>query len=208
MLNLGLEADYGLDHGLSEQVSSGWGMTPASYQRGGKGAQICFSVVPCSLGFLLVGATSQGICSVTIGSSAATLESGLRQEFPMAQIQPDPVRLSNWTASLLGFLAGHTSPLDLPVDVPATAFQWRVWQVLRSISYGETRSYSQVATLIGQPQAVRAVARACATNPVALVVPCHRVVRSDGSLGGFRWGLERKEELLRQEQEYSLLLKV
>lgn len=161
------------------------------------------NIVPCSLGFLLVAATSKGLRSVTLGDSAETLVATLRQDLPTAEPGSDDARLQVWTRSLVEHLAGQNPHLDLPVDVQATAFQWRVWQILRSISYGETRSYAQVAEMIGQPQAVRAVARACATNPVALVVPCHRVVRSDGSLGGFRWGLNRKQQLLAQEREYS-----
>ncbi len=195
-----------LDHALQPtldytQATSPLGMTPATYRRGGKGAQIRFSIVPCSLGFLLVAATPTGLCSVTLGDATVTLEAALRQEFPAGEMQLDDSHLQTWTESLLGFLAGQEPQLDLPLDVPGTAFQWRVWQILRSIEYGDTRSYSQVAAMMGQPQAVRAVARACATNPVALVVPCHRVLRSDGSLGGFRWGLARKRDLLAQERK-------
>lgn len=201
--------DYALQPNLDyKRFPSQLDMTPATYRRDGKGAQICFRIVPCSLGFLLIAATPKGLCSVTLGDAMATLEATLRQEFPAGQIQPDHSDLQAWTELLLGFLAGQEPHLNLPLDVPATAFQWRVWQILCSIGYGETRSYSQVAEVMGQPQAVRAVARACATNPVALVVPCHRVMRRDGSLGGFRWGLERKQELLIQEREYASLLKV
>ena len=163
------------------------------------------NIIPCSLGFLLVAATSKGLCSVTLGDSEETLLATLRQNLTTAELDSDNARLQAWTRSLVEHLTGQNPHLDLPVDVPATVFQWRVWHILRSISYGETRSYAQVAEMIGQPQAVRAVARACATNPVALVVPCHRVVRSDGSLGGFRWGLERKQKLLAQEREYLRL---
>jgi AraC family transcriptional regulator of adaptative response/methylated-DNA-[protein]-cysteine methyltransferase len=178
-------------------------MIPATYQRGGKGAQICFKTVPCSLGFLLVAATPKGLCSVALGDSEERLVASLQQEFPAAEMQSDDAQLQAWIKSLLGHLAGREPHLDLPLNVQATVFQERVWQILRCINYGDTRSYSQVAEMMGQPQAVRAVARACATNPVALVVPCHRVVRSDGSLGGFRWGLERKRALLAQERQYS-----
>ncbi|MBD1862716.1 methylated-DNA--[protein]-cysteine S-methyltransferase [Trichocoleus sp. FACHB-46] len=163
---------------------------------------MCFSTASCSLGLLLVAATPKGLCSVALGDSQEKLVAALRQDFPAANIHSDDSHLQAWSASLLRHLAGQEPRLDLPLDIPATAFQWRVWQILRSINYGDTRSYSQVAEMMGQPQAVRAVARACATNPVALVVPCHRVVRSDGSLGGFRWGLERKQALLAQERQY------
>ncbi|HEY9748927.1 MAG TPA: methylated-DNA--[protein]-cysteine S-methyltransferase, partial [Allocoleopsis sp.] len=147
-------------------------------------------------------ATPQGLCSVALGDSEAQLAAALHQAFPAAEMGSNHPRLADWIESILAHLAGHQHHLDLPLDVPATAFQWRVWQILRSINYGDTRSYSQVAEMLGQPQAVRAVARACATNPVALVVPCHRVLRSDGSLGGFRWGLERKQALLAQERQH------
>jgi O-6-methylguanine DNA methyltransferase len=127
------------------------------------------------------------------------LETTLREEFPAAQIERDEMQLHQWTQDLLRFLEGEEPHLDLPLDVRATAFQWRVWRVLYGIHRGETLSYSQVAASIGQPTAVRAVARACATNPLALIVPCHRVVREDKSLAGYRWGLERKKMLLAKE---------
>lgn len=193
-------AGYGSSRGLYERAPSQLGMTPATYGRGGKGAKINFSIVPCALGFLLVASTHKGICSVSLGDSPKELEAGLSHEYPAAQMQRDEVHLQKWVQSLLLFLEGKEPHLDLPLDVRATAFQWRVWQVLRSIGYGETRSYSQVAEAIGQPKAARAVARACATNPVALAVPCHRVVREDGSFGGYRWGLERKKRLLAREK--------
>jgi len=193
-------AGYGSSRGLYERAPSQLGMTPATYGRGGKGAHINFSIVPCSLGFLLVAATEKGICSVSLGDSPRALEADLRKEFPAACVHEDDVSLQEWVQSILRYLQGKEPHLDLPLDVQATAFQWRVWQVLRSIDYGETRSYSQVAEAIGRPKAARAVARACATNPVALVVPCHRVVREDGSYGGYRWGLERKKSLLAHER--------
>jgi AraC family transcriptional regulator of adaptative response/methylated-DNA-[protein]-cysteine methyltransferase len=179
-------------------------MTPATYQRGGKGAQIDFGVVECSLGFLLVAATEKGICSVALGDSEKALETSLRNEFPAAQVQQNETHLGEWTQAILELIAGSEPHLDLPLDVQVTAFQWRVWQVLRSINSGETRTYTQVAQVIGQPGAVRAVARACATNAVALVVPCHRIVREDGSLAGYRWGVERKRALLSQEKQSSI----
>jgi AraC family transcriptional regulator of adaptative response/methylated-DNA-[protein]-cysteine methyltransferase len=199
VLNALHDAGYGSTRGLYERAPTQLGMTPATYQRGGKGASIVFSIVPCSLGFLLVAATDKGICSVTLGDTAEALENNLRQEFPAAEVRHDEASLQVWVESLLRFLAGQEPHLNLPLDVQATAFQRRVWQVLCSIDYGATRTYSEVAEAIGQPQAVRAVARACATNPVALIVPCHRVVRGDGSLAGYRWGVERKKELLSQE---------
>jgi len=201
VLNALHDAGYGSTRGVYERAPTQLGMTPATYQRGGKGARIVFSIVSCPLGFLLIAATTKGVCSVALGDSVKSLEAALRQEFAAAEIVEDEAQLRAWAQLLLHYLAGREPHLDLPLDVQATAFQWRVWQVLRSISFGETRTYSEVAAAIGQPQAVRAVARACATNPIALVVPCHRVVRGDGSLAGYRWGVERKQELLFQEQK-------
>lgn len=194
------DAGYGSSRGLYERAPTQLGMTPATYGRGGQGAQINFRIVACRLGFLLIAATRAGVCAVSLGADPAALEATLRQEFPAADLQQDAAGLDAWAQSLLRFLQGQEPHLDLPLDVQATAFQWRVWQALRSIGYGETRSYAQVAAAIGQPAAVRAVARACATNPVALAIPCHRVVRGNGASSGYRWGLARKQALLAQEQ--------
>lgn len=192
------EAGFG-SRGLYERAPSQLGMTPATYQRGGAGAQIRFTVAPCNLGFLLVAATHKGICSITLGDSSEELETNLRVEFPHAKIRRDDGELQTHVQTLLRHLAGQEPHLDLPLDVQSTAFQRRVWQELRAIGYGQTRTYSQVAHSLGQPSAVRAVARACATNPVALAVPCHRVVREGGALAGYRWGIERKKTLLQNE---------
>ncbi|HEV2177446.1 MAG TPA: methylated-DNA--[protein]-cysteine S-methyltransferase [Candidatus Sulfopaludibacter sp.] len=211
------EAGYGSSRGLYERAPSQLGMTPATYRKGGRGMDIRYTVVECPLGRLLVAATDRGICSVCLGDSGAALETVLRAEYPEARIsritrisrirksgggsQSDsaPDGLGRWAPALVRHLEGKLPSLDLPVDVRATAFQWRVWRELQTIPYGSTRSYSEVARAMGQPAAVRAVARACATNPVAVVIPCHRVVRGDGSLGGYRWGLERKRMLLERE---------
>jgi AraC family transcriptional regulator of adaptative response/methylated-DNA-[protein]-cysteine methyltransferase len=150
-------------------------------------------------GRLLVAATEKGVCAVSLGDSDADLEAALQSEYPAAEIHRDSVDLSQWVNAILKHLNGQQPHLNLPLDVQATAFQWRVWQELRTIPYGSTRSYSEVAQALGSPKAARAVAQACATNPVALVVPCHRVVREDGSLGGYRWGTDRKQHLLAQE---------
>ena len=176
-------------------------MTPASYKRGGAGAQIRFGIAPCALGFLLVAATPQGICSITLGDTPEKLESALRAEFSKAEIVRDDENLQAHLQTLLRHLEGKKPHLDLPLDVQATAFQRRVWQELRAIGYGQTRTYSQVAEAINQPSAVRAVARACATNPVALAIPCHRVVREGGALAGYRWGLQRKKAILERESK-------
>lgn len=175
------------------------GMTPAEYRRNGRGKIVSYVTTPCALGVLLVAGTEKGICSVCIGDDAAALIEALQEEFQHAVLNADTGSLSEWVKVILQHLDGAHPHLDLPTDVQATAFQRRVWEALRTIPYGETRTYGDVATMIGQPSAVRAVARACATNPVALVNPCHRVIRGDGSAGGYRWGIERKQALLERE---------
>src|SRR2546425_543041 len=176
------------------------GMTPATDGRGAPGTRIAFTVVPCALGRLLVATTARGICRVSLGSDAQELEAGLAAEFPAAELRRDRGALAGAVAVLLRYLDGRAEPLDLPLDVRATAFQRRVWEALRRIPYGGTRTYAEIAHAIGKPSAARAVARACATNPAALVIPCHRVVRADGGLGGYRWGVARKRALLEQER--------
>ena len=193
------ESGYGSVRGLYERGSSQLGMTPATYQRGGKGAQITFVVAPCSLGFLLVAATEKGVCAVSLGDAPDELEADLRAEFPNAEIKSDAEQMSQSLQAVLELLENDTARAELSLDIRATAFQARVWQALRAIPRGETRTYSQVAQSIGQPTAARAVARACATNAAALIIPCHRVVRGDGSLSGYRWGVERKRKLLERE---------
>ena len=145
-----------------------------------------------------------GVCSVKIGQSEAALATDLRREYPAAEIEADSKPRTEWAKAIAKHLRGGAPSLDLPIDVQATAFQWKVWRALQRIPYGETRAYSEVAKSIGKPKAVRAVARACATNPVALVVPCHRVVPSAGGIGGYRWGADRKERLLEWSGEESL----
>lgn len=176
------------------------GMTPTTYQRGGEAVAIAYAITPCSLGYLLVAATERGICAVKLGDSKRELEALLRDEFPSATLHSESPQLREWVNLILDYLRGEQPHLDLPLDVRATAFQRRVWAALRAIPFGQTRSYTKVAQAIGQPTAARAVARACATNPVALVVPCHRVVGEDGDLHGYRWGVERKRKLLEQER--------
>ena len=162
--------------------------------------QIDYAVVECSLGLVLVGATAHGVCAVALGDDAATLEAELRREYPAAAIERADAQLADWTAAIVAHLAGDQPALELPLDVRATAFQERVWAALRAIPYGATCSYGELARLLGAPSASRAVARACATNRVALVIPCHRVIASDGGLGGYRWGIGRKQALLEQER--------
>ena len=162
--------------------------------------QINYTIVDSSLGRMLVAATTRGICAVSFADEDGRLDASLKLEYPAAEIKRDDVLLKRWVNAILDYLDGSQPHLDLPLDVQATAFQLRVWEELRRVPYGETRTYSQVAYAIGQPEAVRAVGHACATNPAALVTPCHRVVRTDGGLGGYRWGIERKQALLAKEQ--------
>src|SRR5437870_7762469 len=201
------DAGYGSSRGLYEKSSARLGMTPATYGRGGRGMRIIYTIANCSLGRLLVAATERGVCSVALGDSDADLERALLAEYPNASIdKKDTVispSLNLWLSKVLEHLNGKTSRVDLPLDLQATAFQWRVWEELRAIPLGETRSYQDIAKAIGKPKAVRAVASACAGNHLALVIPCHRVIREDQSLGGYRWGLERKRKLLKGEQEMN-----
>lgn len=194
------DAGFGSSSRLYERAKSQLGMTPATYGKGGRGAVIKYAIVETSLGLLLVAATDTGVCSVTLGDSESALENVLRQEFPQAGIQRGDQALRLAAKAIVDHLEGKTPHIDLPLDVRATAFQRQVWEQLRAIPCGKTYSYSDVAKAIGREKAVRAVARACATNPVALVIPCHRVIREDKSLGGYRWGLERKEKLLAEER--------
>lgn len=197
------EAGYSSSSSAYVETAGQLGMTPAAYRHGGPSAAIAYTIVPCPLGKLLVAATPHGLCAVRLGDSEQELVATLAGEFPAAQMQQDEGEMSLWVASIQDYLRGAQPHLDLPLDVRATAFQRRVWQALQAIPYGSTRTYHQVAAAIGQPTAARAVARACATNPVALVVPCHRVVREDGSLSGYRWGIERKEALLALEAQFG-----
>src|SRR5262249_5128062 len=170
------DAGYGSSSRFYERAAPKLGMTPSAYRRGGKGMSIQYAIVDSPLGRLLVGATSRGVCAVAMGASDAELERALTKEYPAATLARDAGSLAKWTACSLAHLSGRRPRLDLPLDVQATAFQWQVWQALAAIPYGETRTYGEVAKAIGRPRAVRAVARACATNPVALAIPCHRVV--------------------------------
>jgi AraC family transcriptional regulator of adaptative response/methylated-DNA-[protein]-cysteine methyltransferase len=198
------DSGFGSSSRIYERADDALGMTPATYGRGGEGAAISYTIVPCSLGQLLVAATIRGVCAVKLGDSVVGLKADLLSEYPKAVIQRDDTTLEKSVADVLDHLDGKTSRLDLPLDLRATAFQRRVWQELRTIPYGETRSYAEVAKALGEPKAVRAVARACATNPVALVVPCHRVIGKDQRLTGYRWGLERKRALLKRESSTEL----
>jgi len=201
VLEAGLEAGFGSQRALYERAPSQLGMTPASYGKGGLGASIRFALARCELGYLLIARTQVGICSVSLGEGVDALEAALRAEFFAANIERDDDALKGELELVLDSLSGHTAFPALDVDIRATAFQWRVWKELQRLERGETVSYSQLAERINQPKAVRAVASACARNPVALVHPCHRVVGKNGSLAGFRWQIERKKKLLQLEKQ-------
>lgn len=190
------EVGYGSSNSLYRSANTQMGMTPLAYRRGGKGLRIRFAFADSPLGKLLIGATEKGLCSLLIGESEAELEALLRQEFAHAEIEPG--QLAEFVQPILARIAGQKAA-DLPLDLHGTAFQLKVWQALRSIPRGQTRTYGQIAQTLGDPKAVRAVAGACGANPVAIVVPCHRVIGADGKLTGYRWGVQRKQKLLEQE---------
>ena len=183
-----------------EKGSFRFGMSPGVVRRGGRGIRISYTIVNSSLGRLLVGATRLGICAVCIGDSDAAVENALSEEYPSASLLRDDQALHAFVTPIKNYFVGRQFDLKLPIDVQASAFQLRVWKEIQSIPYGYTSTYSQIARDLGEPQAARAVARACATNPVALVVPCHRVIGKNGELRGYRWGKKRKQELLALEQ--------
>lgn len=192
------DAGFGSSSRLYEK-SAQLGMTPARYRNKGTGLEIAFTTFGSPLGAVLVAATERGICSVSLGANAAQLEGALRAEFSAAAVRRDDDGLRGYARRIARYLAGGKSDFDLPLDIRATAFQRRVWKILQSIPYGTTRSYSEIARRSGKPSAVRAVARAIATNPVALLIPCHRAIRKNGDLAGYRWGVARKAALLKQE---------
>jgi AraC family transcriptional regulator of adaptative response/methylated-DNA-[protein]-cysteine methyltransferase len=197
------DAAYEAGYGSSARAYEGasLGMTPGDYRRGGRGLRLGYSLVDTSLGRLLVAATDKGVSMVALGDDDRRLMASLHDEFPAAHLERDDERFRPWVAQVLARVEdpASSSSIDLPLDLKATAFQRRVWEELRAIPSGETRSYSEVARALGRPRAVRAVARACATNPAAIVIPCHRVVGADGRTGGYRWGTERKRVLLMRE---------
>ena len=197
-------AGYGSSSRLYEKAPQQLGMTPATYLQSGRGVVIQYTIVACSLGRLLVAGTERGICAIRLGDSDQEIESSLLEEFTAADILRDDDALRAWAEGIVQHLEDQQPQLNLPLDIRATAFQMRVWRELQSIPYGATRSYGEIAKAIGQPSATRAVARACATNPVAVVIPCHRVVRGDRSLGGYRWGIHRKQRLLELESKGQL----
>jgi len=194
------EAGYGSSSRLYEKADAGLGMTPKAYLRGGTGAAIRYTTTRSPMGLILVAATDKGICRIMRGTGETAMAAELKREFPSAQVRRDAVGLKAWAKVVAGIADGRKPHIDLPLDIRATAFQRRVWEALQSIPRGATRSYGEVARAIGKPKAARAVGAACGANPVALVIPCHRVVAGDGGLGGYGWGLERKKVLLDKER--------
>lgn len=193
------DAGFGSSSRLYEKSSTSLGMTPAQYQRGGKGMKIEYASATCELGRIMIGRTAKGVCFAALGDDDSVLEQSLKAEFVNAEITEDSDRVREYLDVILDYLAGQKRSIDLPLDIRATAFQMQVWDLLRKIPFGQTVSYSQIAEMLGDKEKVRAVARACSTNRVALAIPCHRVVASDGKLSGYRWGIERKRALLKLE---------
>jgi AraC family transcriptional regulator of adaptative response/methylated-DNA-[protein]-cysteine methyltransferase len=192
------DAGYGSSSRLYERASAQLGMTPSRYRRRGAGVKIHYTLASTPIGKMLLASTERGICSIQFGDSAATLEEKLRAEYPQAEITRSDRKLTEEIRAMREIIGGNSTE-PLPLDIQATAFQRRVWEELQAIPRGATKSYSKIAADIGHPKAARAVARACATNPVAVVIPCHRVVREDGTMGGYRWGVDRKKRLLALE---------
>src|SRR6266404_112306 len=197
------EAGYSSTSRLYSRTASELGMEPGKYRRGAIAAPIRYTCADSPLGRILIAATDKGICSIQFANSDEELEQGLKQEFPFAIRRRDDDALAEIVQNVMRHMRGLATAESIPMDIQATAFQRRVWSYLQSIGFGETRSYSEVAKAIRRPSAVRAVARACAANPVAIAIPCHRVLRSNGDLGGYRWGTDRKKALLEMEAKPS-----
>lgn len=201
------EAGYGSSSRAYESGSDQLGMTPTAFRRNGQGMNISYTIISSPMGKLLIASTERGLCAVRFGDSDASLLRELQSDFHAANLQRRDSELKPAVASVKSLMAGMKINGDIPLDIQGTAFQQRVWNALRQIPVGQTRSYTEVAQSIGSPKAVRAVANACASNPVALVVPCHRVVQSNGKLAGYRWGVERKAALLRKESLHKETLR-
>jgi AraC family transcriptional regulator, regulatory protein of adaptative response / methylated-DNA-[protein]-cysteine methyltransferase len=198
-----VDAGFGSPSRMYETAPTELGMAPSAYRRKGAGMTVHFACAPTALGFVLVAATAKGICKIGFGEDASTLADELRGEFSNAELVEDAARLAPFIAQVEAYLKGTRQRFDLPLDIATTAFRQRVWDALRRIPYGQTRSYSEIAEAVGSPRAVRAVASACASNPVALAIPCHRVVQKGGALAGYRWGLPRKAALLDAEAQHA-----
>jgi AraC family transcriptional regulator of adaptative response/methylated-DNA-[protein]-cysteine methyltransferase len=192
-------AGFGSSSRAYAAAGEGLGMTPAVRRRGGKGETIRFVTAATPIGWVIVAATARGICMTAIGDDREMLAAQLRQRFPGAALVAEDPGLKGWAERIVQFITAPGENLDLPLDIRGTAFQARVWRALRKIPLGHTATYSEIAAALGQPRAVRAVANACAANKLAVLVPCHRVVRNDGGLGGYRWGIGRKRALLERE---------
>ena len=199
------DAGYSSSSRLYESADEQLGMTPATYRKGGRGMTIRYHITDSPLGRLLIAGTERGVCAVQLGDVDAELGMALRGEFPEAVIMPDKGAISDWVSQILEHLDGVRPRLDLPLDIQGTAFQLRVWRALRDIAYGATRTYAEIAEAIGNPRAARAVGNACHNNPVAIIIPCHRVVRSNGDLGGYASGVHRKKKLLDTEEALARL---
>ncbi|MGF6780538.1 bifunctional DNA-binding transcriptional regulator/O6-methylguanine-DNA methyltransferase Ada [Paraburkholderia sp. GAS334] len=198
-----VDAGFGSPSRMYDNAPADLGMAPSAYRRKGAGLVVRYASAPTSLGFVLVAATEKGICKIAFGDDVSPLVDELRAEFANAEVKEDAEPLRPFVAQIDAYLRGTRQQVDLPLDIAATAFKLRVWDALRRIPYGETRSYSDIAEAVGSPRAVRAVASACATNPVALAIPCHRVVQKGGALAGYRWGLPRKAALLDAEARHA-----
>jgi AraC family transcriptional regulator of adaptative response/methylated-DNA-[protein]-cysteine methyltransferase len=193
------EAGFNSNGRFYAQTSKTLGMKPSDYRAGGSGASIRFAVGQCSLGSILVAATTRGVCAITLGDDPDELVRDLQDRFPSATLSAGDAAFERWVATVVGFVEAPRLGLDLPLDVRGTAFQQRVWKALCEIPPGSTASYADIATRVGAPKAVRAVAQACKANALAVAIPCHRIVRKDGALSGYRWGVARKRELLKRE---------
>ncbi|MEX3009497.1 bifunctional DNA-binding transcriptional regulator/O6-methylguanine-DNA methyltransferase Ada [Hoeflea sp. TYP-13] len=193
------DAGYNASSRFYEESDKRLGMRPTQYRDGGRDARIRFAVGECTLGSILIAATDRGVCAIDFGDEPELLVTALQDRFPKAELIGGDPEFENMVAAVIGYVEDPQDSLDLPLDIRGTAFQQRVWEALRSIPAGETASYSDIAREIGQPRAVRAVAQACGANNIAIAIPCHRVVRTDGALSGYRWGVERKAELLNRE---------
>ena len=195
-------AGYTSSSSLYENISAKLGMTPKKYQQYGAGTKITYSIVSCvELGYLLVATTEKGICTVQLGDRPEKLVIALASEFKRATLIQDDLQHQEWIAIILESIEGKEADLDLPLDIRGTAFQQQVWQALQNIPYSETRTYREIANELGRSKATRAIGNACGANAIALIIPCHRVMRSDGSLAGYRWGIKRKQKLIEIEQQ-------
>jgi AraC family transcriptional regulator of adaptative response/methylated-DNA-[protein]-cysteine methyltransferase len=197
------QSGYGSSGRFYAAAQGALGMTPGRYRAGGHGETIRFAIGQCWLGAILVAATDQGVCAVSLGDDPDSLARELQDRFHQAQLVGDDRQFQELVARVVGFVEAPETGLDLPLDIRGTAFQERVWQALRAIPPGRTATYTEIAESIGQPNSARAVARACAANTLAVAIPCHRVIRRDGSLSGYHWGVERKEKLLKRERQFG-----